>query len=194
MKDFKAPPNTHDPTRIQLQENKIQFGNYATLPASNQPIDISLMYKEILQCENIIERLDKILGFIRDDTTSNALVPSDSKDLILKNQCFSSIFDLASKSLDAFDTSKQINRGENNLQRSLIIQSSALFNNEENDMASIDWLKIYGIDAQKLDFFTVLQAVAFRHCDGVVTLYKAPETINGTREVPPAVRVFCSIF
>ena len=89
--------------------------------------------------------------------------------------------------MNAFDTSKQTNRSENSLQRSLIIQSSALFNNDENDMASIDWLKIYGVDAQKLDFFAVLQAAAFRHCDGIVTLYKPPETSNGTRETPPAV-------
>lgn len=56
---------------------------------------------------------------------------------------------------------------ETNLQRSLIIQSSALFNHDENDMASIDWLKIYGVDAQKLDFFTVLQQAAFQKCDGM---------------------------
>lgn len=104
-----------------------------------------------------------------------------------RHHCCSSIFHLASKSLDAFDTSKQSNRTETSLQRSLIIQSSALFNHDENDMASIDWLKIYGIDAQKIDFFTVLQAVAFRHCDGVVTLYKPPETADGTREVSRAV-------
>ena len=83
-------------------------------------------------------------------------------------------FFLATKSLDAFNMPNQQNKTDNNLQRSLIIQSSALFNNEENNMASIDWLKIYGIQAQKLDFFSVLQSAAFRHCDGIVTLLKPP--------------------
>ena len=54
-------------------------------------------------------------------------------------------------------------------------------------MASIDWLKIYGIDAQNLDFFSVLQSAAFRHCDGVVTLHQQPEEINGKKDSAPAV-------
>jgi hypothetical protein len=77
-----------------------------------------------------------------------------------------------------------------NLQRSLVIQSSALFNNDENDMASIDWLKIYGIDAQKLDFFSALHSAAFKHCDGVVTLFKSPENVNGKYNNAPAVSLF----
>jgi hypothetical protein len=75
------------------------------------------------------------------------------------------------------------------MQRSLIVQSSALFSNEENDMASEDWLKIYGIDAQKLDYFSVLQSAAFRHCDGVVTLLKPPEDSNETTASTPAVSI-----
>jgi hypothetical protein len=52
-------------------------------------------------------------------------------------------------------------------------------------MSSSDWLKIYGIDAQKLDFFSVLQSAAFRHCDGVVTLLKPPgESDEVTAETP----------
>lgn len=74
---------------------------------------------------------------------------------------------LASKSLDAFNISQKTTKVENNLQRSLIIQSSALFNHDENDMASIEWLKIYGVDPQKLDFFSVLQQTAFQKCDGM---------------------------
>lgn len=35
--------------------------------AFEHPIDISLMYKEINQCQNIIDRLEKILGLMRDD-------------------------------------------------------------------------------------------------------------------------------
>lgn len=62
---------------------------------------------------------------------------------------------------------------EPNLQRSLIIQSSALFNHDENDMASIEWLKIYGVDAQKLDFFSVLQQAAFQQCDGLANSNKS---------------------
>jgi len=54
-------------------------------------------------------------------------------------------------------------------------------------MASADWLKIYGIDAQKLDFFSVLQSAAFRHCDGVVTLLKPPENADELTDNTPAV-------
>lgn len=77
--------------------------------------------------------------------------------------------------------------GDNSLQRSLVVQSSALFNNEENDMSSADWLQTYGIEAQKLDFFSVLQSAAFRHCDGVVTLLKPPNTSNALTDSTPAV-------
>jgi hypothetical protein len=95
---------------------------------------------------------------------------------------------LATKSLD---TSNKTNGNiTNSLQRSLVIQSSALFNNDENDLASIDWLKIYGIDAQKLDFHSALQAAAFKHCDGIVTLFKPPEYTNGKTNSIPAVRIF----
>jgi hypothetical protein len=98
----------------------------------------------------------------------------------------------ATKSLDAVNKSK---KPDNNLQRSLIIQSSALFNHDENDMASIDWLKIYGVQAQKLDFFSALQSAAFQHCDGVVTLHKPPENTNGKNDTTPAVsECFISFF
>ncbi len=86
------------------------------------------------------------------------------------------------------DVSNKLNN--NNLQRSLVIQSTALFNSDENDMASIDWLKIYGINAQKLDFYSTLQSAALRHCDGVVTLHKPPENINGKNDNTPAVNEF----
>jgi len=78
---------------------------------------------------------------------------------------------------------------EPNLQRSLVIQSSALFNYDENDMASIDWLKIYGVNAQKLDFYSTIQPAAFRHCDGIVTLHQPPENTNA-RPTPSAVIFF----
>jgi len=67
------------------------------------------------------------------------------------------------------------------------VQSSALFNNEENDMKSIDWLKIHGIDAQQLDYFSVLQSAAFRHCDGVVTVLKPPDDSDEVTDHTPAV-------
>lgn len=69
----------------------------------------------------------------------------------------------------------------------MIVQSSALFNSEENEMASIDWLKIYGMDAQKLDFFSVLQSAAFRHCDGVIKLLKPPGDSDEITASTPAV-------
>jgi hypothetical protein len=52
--------NLMDPTRIKLQDNK-------SIPNFEHPIDISLMYKEINQCQNIIDRLEKILGSVRDE-------------------------------------------------------------------------------------------------------------------------------
>jgi hypothetical protein len=56
-------------------------------------------------------------------------------------------------------------------------------------MASADWLKLYGIDAQKLDFFSILQSAAFRHCDGVVTLLKPPADTDEKTDSTPAVRL-----
>ena len=95
LTDLKAPSNAHEPTRIQLQENKIQFGSYASLPASDQPIDISLMYKEILQCENIIERLDKILGFIKDENQSPVpTMESNDKGIVSHRHCLSFLFSI----------------------------------------------------------------------------------------------------
>ncbi|CAF4151075.1 unnamed protein product [Rotaria sp. Silwood2] len=173
--DLKVPSNLNDPTRIKLQDNKLQFGINALIPKTEHPNDTSLMYKEILQCQNIIDRLEKILGFVRDENV-NPIQKIDT-----------------TKSLDSLTLSNKINKNENNLQRSLVIQSSALFNNDEKDMASIDWLKIYGIDAQKLDFFSVLQSAALRHCDGVVTLLKSPDGVNRKNDYTPAVsEVFCS--
>ena len=54
-------------------------------------------------------------------------------------------------------------------------------------MGSVSWLKIYGIDAQKLDFFSILQAAAFRHCDGVVRVLKPPEDTDEVTDSTPAV-------
>lgn len=62
-----------------------------------------------------------------------------------------------------------------------------MFSNEETDISSADWLKIHGIDAQKLDFFSVLHAAAFRHCDGVVTLLKPPGNSFDIKDNTPAV-------
>lgn len=71
--------------------------------------------------------------------------------------------------MDLVPISHQQNKSENSLQRNLLIQSSALFNNDEKDMTSLDWLKIYGVKAQKLDYFSILQSVATQHCDGITT-------------------------
>jgi len=63
-----------DPTRIKLQDNKSKFGTNF-----EHPIDISLMYKEINQCQNIIDRLEKILGSARDEKEKPAQT-IDSKE------------------------------------------------------------------------------------------------------------------
>ena len=41
-------------------------------------------------------------------------------------------------------------------------------------MGSADWLNINGLKAKKLTFNDLLGKVAFRHCDGVVNLKRAP--------------------
>jgi hypothetical protein len=45
------------------------------------------MYKEIIQCQSIIDRLEKILGFIRDEN-QNPVQSFDGK----KNYSFNSFF------------------------------------------------------------------------------------------------------
>jgi hypothetical protein len=63
----------------------------------------------------------------------------------------------------------------------------------ENDMTSMDWLKRNGVEAQKLDFMTILQEVAFRHCDGVVKLFHAPDSTTENYDNAPAVCIFDSV-
>ncbi|CAF4882206.1 unnamed protein product, partial [Rotaria socialis] len=170
--DLKAPSNLTDPTRIKVQDNKLEFGTTAVIPKFENPSDLTLMYKEILQCQNIIDRIEKILGFIKAESVNPKLA------------------DESTKSFDSLNVTNKLNKTENNLQRSLIVQSSALFNNDEKDLASVDWLKIYGVQSQKLDFFSVLQSVALRHCDGVITSLKQPEDSNRKTNYTPAEQLF----
>lgn len=66
--DFKAPSNLMDPTRIKLQGDKFQMGTNILTSMTEFPTDIKLMYKESIECQNVIDRLEKILGFIRDES------------------------------------------------------------------------------------------------------------------------------
>ncbi len=70
VSDLKAPPNLNDPTRIKLQDDKLQIGTNALTPLPEYPLDITLMYQEIIQCQSVIDRIEKILGFIRDENQS----------------------------------------------------------------------------------------------------------------------------
>ena len=160
--------------KIQPQINDMNTSSDQTrvkiAPAAfEHPIDTSLMYKEINQCQNTIDRLEKILGLMRDDDDGKSSKSSDSNRSLTQGKLFHCFVHLivASKSLVAFNSSQKSTTVEPNLQRSLIIQSSALFNHDENDMASVEWLKTYGVNAQKLDFFSVLQQAAFQQCDGL---------------------------
>ncbi|UJR25800.1 hypothetical protein I4U23_007150 [Adineta vaga] len=168
--DLKLATNLTDPSGIKFQNNTINFGTNTTVSKPEQPIDLSLMYKEINQCHNIIDRIDQILGFVQDDN-EKALQKYDAR-----------------KSLDTMNSSSKTNQntGNNNRQHGLVIESSALFNTDESEMASSEWLKIYGIDAQKLDVTSVLQPTAFRHCDGVITTLKPPEDAIGKYDKTPA--------
>lgn len=69
---MKAPANAHDPTRIKLQDDKLQIGTNALTPIPEYPVDIALMYKEIIECQSIIDRIEKIVGFIRDENQNSA--------------------------------------------------------------------------------------------------------------------------
>ncbi|UJR23110.1 hypothetical protein I4U23_026131 [Adineta vaga] len=160
ISDLKAPSNSNDPTRIKLQDDKLLIGTNILTTTSEYPVDIALMYKEIIECQSIVDRIEKIVGYVRDESQNSFA---------------------ATKSSEAFNAS-----GDTHFQRSVIIPSSTLFSNDENEMRSIDWLKISGIDAQKLDFFSVLQAAAFRHCDGVVKVLKPPENSDEVTDSTPA--------
>ena len=76
LTNFQTTNNSTNPTKIKLQESRLQFGTNALTPHSEQPTDITLMYKEIQQCQNIIDRLDKILGNIKVDPNADK---NDSK-------------------------------------------------------------------------------------------------------------------
>lgn len=44
----------------------------------------------------------------------------------------------------------------------------------EEYMGSADWLNVNGLKVKKLGFYDLLGKVAFRHCDGVVNVKRAP--------------------
>ncbi|CAF0845592.1 unnamed protein product, partial [Didymodactylos carnosus] len=145
LPDLTSSTNSSDPTRIKVQSDKLLFGSVTAFPT-----DISLLYKEINECQNTIDKIEKILGFMQNDSTGRSISNPES----------SKASDVSSSTIS------------DNFQRSLVSQSSA--NDLDGDMASLDWLKLYGLEAQKLDFFSVLHSAAFRHCDGVVTVLKPP--------------------
>jgi hypothetical protein len=62
-------------------------------------------------------------------------------------------------------------------------------------MTSATWLKIYGLQAQKLDFFSILQQAAFRKCEGMANPSKsspdnAKKADDGTSTVGLLVPLF----
>lgn len=83
---MKSSSNLYDPTRIQVQNDKLQMGTNMIPPEQEYPVDISLMYKEIIQCQSVIDRIEKILGFIRDENQN----PVNS--LESKSNCFFFLF------------------------------------------------------------------------------------------------------
>lgn len=44
----------------------------------------------------------------------------------------------------------------------------------EEYMGSADWVRVNGLKVKRLTFHDLLGKVAFRHCDGVVNVKKAP--------------------
>ncbi|CAF1389296.1 unnamed protein product [Adineta ricciae] len=162
--DLRLSTNVSDPTGIKFQNNTLLIGTNTATSQPEQPIDLSLMYKEINQCHSVIDRIDKILQFVQNDE-EKALQKYDATKLSSK---------------------ASVNTGGNNRQRSLVIQSSALFNSDESELSSSEWLKAYGIDAQKLDVASVLQPAAFRHCDGVITTLNPPPDAIGKYDKTPA--------
>ena len=79
ISDFRTPANVSDSMRM-----KLQAGTNGLAAKSSAPIDVSLMYKEINECQNIIDRLDKILGTMRDENG----ISSESKRRIKSEFCF----------------------------------------------------------------------------------------------------------
>ncbi len=68
--DLKPLSNLTNPTGIKFQDDKLHFGTNVSMTKPEQPIDLALMYKEIQQCHTVIDRLDKILEFVRDENES----------------------------------------------------------------------------------------------------------------------------
>ena len=95
------------------------------------------MYKEIIECQSISDRIEKILGFVRDENQNPVQSFASKNILFLIQSIFFCFYFTATKSSEAFNTS-----GDNNFQRSLVVPSTTLFNNEENEMTSANWLKI----------------------------------------------------
>lgn len=65
--DLRLSANVSDPTGIKFQNNTLLIGTNTAASQPEQPIDLSLMYKEINQCHSVIDRIDKILQFVQND-------------------------------------------------------------------------------------------------------------------------------
>ncbi|CAH8502485.1 unnamed protein product [Schistosoma turkestanicum] len=63
-------------------------------------------------------------------------------------------------------------------QLSLVPNDFAFDRKREECMSSKEWLSIYGLKAQHLDFYDLLASVSFKHCDGVVNVLKPPLNDN----------------
>ena len=189
--DLRLSTNVSDPTGIKFQNNTLLIGTNTATSQPEQPIDLSLMYKEINQCHSVIDRIDKILQFVQNDD-EKALQKYDGTTALKNERLFDWFFKFWF-SATKLSSRASVNTGGNNQQRSLVIQSSALFNSDESELSSSEWLKAYGIDAQKLDVASVLQPAAFRHCDGVITTLNPPPDAVGKYDKTPAVSIELSI-
>ena len=75
---------------------------------------------------------------------------------------------------------------DSHLQHGHTVQTT--FVSDSIDMASFEWLKIHGIEAHKLDLFSVLLTATFQHSHGLVNVLMPPTVIEeSTAFTPPAV-------
>ena len=133
--DVKVPTSVVDPSRSSASWSAASFDTSVSSRIVEYPTDLSLMHKEITQCQNIIDRLEKILGVLpnEDDDDERVSQSVDGKRRTLAD--VRTFMDSSSKSFVGFIASTDDSDGATQSRRSIIGTVSQ--RRESDDLGSV---------------------------------------------------------
>lgn len=88
MITLKSPTNLSDSSRMNFQDSKLQFGASGINLKSESSTDVSIMYKEITECQNVIDRVEKILSCVKDENVDPNLGSENNREEIFHSIYF----------------------------------------------------------------------------------------------------------